>query len=162
MRELIVLFFAVVLLTLWGCSNNTDMSQTSHKNDKEASEQAKQNSVKEEVTTYKNVPSSNTFTYKGQGFEIVYFYRNFIDYLEKVKEQPNNLDELYLESVINPLGGGDGQWISKQWGFARPTRPALLENYLELLIENQETINNLIINALKNSADQLAPGVFGK
>lgn len=158
MRKLIVLFFALLLLTLWGCSHDTDKSGLSHENDGEASEQAKQDLVKEEVATKKNIPSSNTFTYKGQGFEIVYFYQNFIDYLEKAKEQPDNLDELYLESVINPLGGGDGQWISQQWGFGTPTRPALVENYLQSLIENQETINNLIIDALKDSADQLPPG----
>ncbi|VDG97010.1 Predicted Zn-dependent protease (DUF2268) [Lysinibacillus sphaericus] len=159
MRKLIVLFFTLSILTLLGCSNDPEESSPSRENNGEASEEAIQNSVKEEVATKKNVPNFNTFTYNGQKFEIVYFYQSFIDYLEKAKEQPDNLDELYLETVINPLGGGDGQWILQQWGFGTPTRPALLDKYLQSLIENHDTIKDLIINALKDSADQLQPGV---
>lgn len=154
-----IFIFLFSILTLFGCDFESDKTSSSPENNAENSIEVHENSLKDEETPKKNIPSSETFTYKGQGFEVVYFYENYMNYLEKVKEQPANSDELFKEAVLNPLGGGDGKWILQQWGFQTPTRPALLEKYLQTLIEKQDIINNLIVEALKDSADQLQPGV---
>lgn len=150
MKRLLVFVFLIILIALAGCNNDSGKTGTSRKND--------DNSMKEELSTKKNVPSSFSFTYKDQQFEVVYYYKNFLEYIEKAEKQPDNLNGLYIETIINPIAEDRGVRLSKVWGFGTPTQLEILEKYLQSLIDNQDTIHKLIVDSLKKSADKLQPG----
>ncbi|MBD1221908.1 DUF2268 domain-containing protein [Virgibacillus halodenitrificans] len=150
MKRLLIFVFLIILIALAGCNNDSDKTGTSRKND--------DNSMKEELSTKKDVPSSFSFTYKDQQFEVVYYYKNFLEYIEKAEKQPDKLNGLYIETIINPIADERGVRLSKGWGFGTPTQLEILEKYLQSLIDNQDTIHKLIVDSLKKSADKLQPG----
>ncbi|MCC2252412.1 DUF2268 domain-containing protein [Virgibacillus sp. AGTR] len=158
MKKIVVSLFAMALIALGGCSHDSDNTGSSQDTNEKASEQTDLNSTRVEDSTKKDVPSSFSFTYNDQKFEVVYFYENFIEYIKEAEMQPGNLDGLYIETIINPIAEERGIRLSKGWGFETPTQLEILEKYLQSLIDNQETIQKLIIDSLKKSADKLQPG----
>ncbi len=119
-------------------------------------------------TTESDTPSNSTnnlepiiFKYNENEYKIVNFYQEFSQYIKEAENHPDNLDTLYIDTVLEPFtksvfGEDYGEFISKQWGFGTPTRPKILEEYLLYLNENNNKINDLIIDALKKSTDELS------
>ncbi|AIF45296.1 hypothetical protein X953_06680 [Virgibacillus sp. SK37] len=155
MNKLLVVLLFIFLVALTACSHDSDKTSSPHE---KALEETDDSATKEEDTTKQEVPSSFSFTYKDQQFEVVYYYKNFLEYIEKAEKQPYNLNGLYIETIINPIAEEKGVRLSKGWGFGTPTQPDLLAQYLQSLIENQDTVHEIIIDSLKKSADKLQPG----
>lgn len=83
--------------------------------------------------------------------------------MNEAKNHPNNLEELYKQTVAEPFrisayGESDGYWIFNHWHFITPTNISRLEESVRSLIANQNEINNLIEEALKKSTDKLPGG----
>ncbi|WP_060678743.1 DUF2268 domain-containing protein [Virgibacillus halodenitrificans] len=157
MKKLPFLLF-LFLIALTACSYDSDNPASSQDNDKKASEQSAHSSATEADTTKEEVPSSFSFTYKDQQFEVVYYYKSFLEYIEKAEQQPENLNGLYIETIINPIAEERGIRLSKGWGFGTPRELETLEKYLKSLIDNQDTIHKIITDSLKKSANELQPG----
>ncbi|MCM3757373.1 DUF2268 domain-containing protein [Sporosarcina aquimarina] len=159
MRIIVLLFCALATLTLFGCSEIEEKTKHPNAEEKEVAEQEELHTDTEKTTSSLKVPDGETFLYNGQVFQIIYFYKPFLDYIEQAEAQPDHLDDLFLETVVDPMAGGNGQALLKQYYLSTPMRPALLEEYLQSLSDNQEIIHTLIVDALKESADRLQPGV---
>ncbi|GEM_PF-1926742 len=158
MKRQVAFISALSLVMLFGCSSDPAETKEPHAEKQEAPKQTVSTTDANTNTGALKISSGETFLYEGQAFQITYFYQEFLDYLEKAEEQPDQLDELFMETVVNPLAGGDGQLLLEQYNLTTPTRPALLKGYLQYLSDDQETIHTLIMDALKESADHLPPG----
>ncbi|WHX28088.1 DUF2268 domain-containing putative Zn-dependent protease [Virgibacillus halodenitrificans] len=148
----------LILIALTACSYDSANPASTLDNNKKAAEQSAHSSATEGDSTKEEVPSSFSFTYIGQKFEVVYYYKSFLQYIEKAEQQPKNLNGTYIETIINPIAEERGVRLSKGWGFGTPTQPDLLAEYLQSLIENQDTIHKIITDSLKKSANELQPG----
>ncbi|MDL4839477.1 DUF2268 domain-containing protein [Aquibacillus rhizosphaerae] len=139
-------FFSLILILLMvSCSNDT----------------AQEN----ENTGSKAILNSEpvTFVHNKHEFKVVYYFAEFLNYIEKAEQEPGNLDELYIESVLNPFskdvfGEYYGETLSSNWGLGTPTNTEILKRYNEALLEDQDKINSLIVEALKKSVNELPPG----
>lgn len=115
-------------------------------------------SEKVESSSERIIQSPKLFEHKEQEFEIINYYQEFVDFLEKAKEQPKNLEVLYKQSVLDSLKqNGFGYSELSEWMFTAPTDIESLVESMDLLIEKQDVLNKSIKDALLESAE-LLPG----
>lgn len=98
-----------------------------------------------------------SFTYQEQEFEIIPFYNELLEYVALARtDQDRSLEKLFSETVTVPLNTNLG------WSFSYPSLLRAtseldkLENYTHQLILYSEKINEIIVDALKKSADILS------
>jgi uncharacterized protein YjaZ len=104
------------------------------------------------------IESPTIFKHNDQEFKIFTYYQEFEYFLESAKKQPDNLEELYKESVIEPISLDLGLPFLNHWMLTAPKDIEAMEESIDTLIDKQELINDLIMEALKDSADQLPGG----
>ncbi|MGE6486877.1 DUF2268 domain-containing protein [Paenisporosarcina sp. NPDC076898] len=138
MKKLTCIFMIFsLLLTLVSCSNETE--KVAH---------PKETKFQTPVV----------FEHKGQEFKIHTYYQEFEDFLESAKKQPEKVDELYRQSVVEAFRVVHGYSYINHWMFTPPTDIKALEKSMDALVDKQERINELIAEALKESAEQLPGG----
>jgi hypothetical protein len=117
----------------------------------------------EDVVTELKSQTPLSFSHRGQEFQVIPFYKEILDYIDAVRNQPSqNKTSLFEQSVVEPFrlnafGEGEGYEIVNYMGFTPPKNINKLEKSIYLLVENQERVNELITEALKKSAEKL-PG----
>lgn len=105
------------------------------------------------------IQSPIVFEHNDQEFKIFTYYQEFIDFLESAKKEPNNLEELYKQSVLEALRqNGLGYEILNDWMFTTPSDIEALEESIKKLINKQNLLNESIKEALSKSSDQLPGG----
>lgn len=98
------------------------------------------------------------FKHNNQEFKIFTFYQDFEDFLKKAEKQPNNLEKLYQESVVEAFSLVHGYAYKNYWMFTTPSDTKALKETIDALVNKQDRVNDLIVQALKESADQLPGG----
>lgn len=126
-----------LLLTLVSCSNETE---------------------KVEHPEETKIQTPVVFEHKGQEFKIHTYYQEFEDFLERAKEQPEKVDELYQQTVVEAFRVVHGYSYIDHWMFTPPSDIEALEKSIDALVDKQERINELIVEALKEAAEQLPGG----
>lgn len=94
-----------------------------------------------------------------QKFEIYTYYQSFLDFLDQAEKQPDNMEEIYKETVLSSF---------KEKGFSyddfsaeifhTPSDLVELRKTIEVLIEKQVELNTSIKEALATSVDSLQGG----
>lgn len=93
-----------------------------------------------------------------QKFKIINYYKEYLDFLNAAKNQPNDIEELYKQTVVSALRDDGFGYDEISWIFSRPKDIATMKENIDSLIDKQDLINETIIEALKKSADQLPGG----
>ena len=94
-----------------------------------------------------------------QEFKIINYYQESLDFLANAKKEPNNLDMLYRQSVIEELkNNGFGYDQLSDWMFTTPTNLEALEDTVNTLIDKQDLLNESIKQALVDSVNLLPGG----
>ena len=135
-----VCFFTLISFTflLIGCTNETE---------------------KVESPSPPSIQSPLVIKNNEQEFKIINYYQEYLDFLNEAKKQPNDLEELYKQTVLAALrDDGFGYEETKSWTFSRPKDIESMKEYIDSLIDKQDLINETIIEALKKSADELPGG----
>lgn len=97
------------------------------------------------------------FKHNEQEFKIYTYYDEFEFFLESAKKQPDNIDKLYEEAIVKPVSSDMGIPRLKHWMLTPPKDVEAMEELMENLTEKKTLINELVIEALKESSD-LLPG----
>jgi hypothetical protein len=99
------------------------------------------------------------FKHHEQEFKIINYYQESLEFLGNAKKDPNNLDVLYRQSVIEELkNNGFGYDQLSDWMFTTPTNLEALEESVDTLIDQQDLLNESIKKALVDSANLLPGG----
>lgn len=99
------------------------------------------------------------FKYKEQEFKIYSYYQEFEDFLESAKKQPDKLEELYAQSIIKPVSSDLGlHHINNNWMLTAPRDLETMDELMMELMVKKTIINELIVEALKDSSKQLPGG----
>lgn len=99
------------------------------------------------------------FNYHEQEFKIINYYQESLNFLGNAKKEPNNLDVLYRQSVIEELkNNGFGYDELSDWMFTTPTDLEALKESVNTLIDKQVLLNESIKEALVDSANLLPGG----
>lgn len=112
---------------------------------------------KVEISTPEMDDNPIVFKHKEQEFKIYSYYDEFEGFLESAKKQPDNIDKLYEEAIVKPVSSDMGIPRLKHWMLTPPKDVEAMDELLENLTEKKTLINELIIEALKESSD-LLPG----
>ncbi|WP_313894412.1 DUF2268 domain-containing putative Zn-dependent protease [Psychrobacillus sp.] len=114
---------------------------------------------KEEVGSPREVENPFVFKHNEQEFKINNYFQEFEVFLEKAEKQPDKLEKLYKESVIEVLReNGIGYNELSEWMFITPIDVEALEKSVVALIDKQDLINTSIKEALSTSSEQLPGG----
>jgi len=97
------------------------------------------------------------FKHNEQEFKIYTYYDEFEGFLESAKKQPDNIDRLYEEAIVKPVSSDMGIPRLKHWMLTPPKDVEAMEELMGNLTEKKTLINELVIEALKESSD-LLPG----
>ncbi len=97
------------------------------------------------------------FKHNEQEFKIYSYYDEFEGFLESAKKQPDNMDELYEEAIVKPISSDMGIPRLKHWMLIPPEDVEAMEELMGNITEKKTLINELVIEALKESSD-LLPG----
>ena len=97
------------------------------------------------------------FEHNEQEFKIYTYYDEFERFLESAKKQPVHIDKLYEEAIVKPISSDMGIPRLKHWMLTPPKDVEAMDELLENLTEKKTLINELVIEALKESSD-LLPG----
>jgi len=133
--NLIVIVITLSIL-LFSCSNETEIV---------------------EIPTIDLQENPIVFKNKEQEFKIYTYYEEFEKFLESAKDQPDKLDELYEETIVKPVSSDLGLHRLNHWMLSPPKNVEAMEQLMENLNEKKTVINELVIEALKESSD-LLPG----
>lgn len=142
-KKKLIAIVVTLLLILFGCSDN--------------------NSNEDNQTNELAIQSPINFTYNEQDYSIIPFYREYLNYIEEAKKQEVNLSELYHQTVkqpflVNAFGKEFKDSELEDWTLTTPTAIDKLEETVNLLIKNQNSINKLVEETLKESSDNLKGG----
>lgn len=114
---------------------------------------------KVEILHEVEVENPLVFKHNEQEFKIINYFQLYLDYIEQVKKQPNNLEEIYKQSIGGQLHvEGFGYDATDDPIFTTSTNIEAMEKSVLSLIENQSKIDSLIKEALKESVDKLPGG----
>ncbi len=137
MRGFKLLLFNLAFLIIAGCSNATDSDN-------------------------RDVPSQNSmeFSHNNQDFQIIPLYEELLEFTNSAIENPQETQSAYYTKVTQPLQGyaaeQDINIGSTYNNYLVPSHKLLeLQNNIVALLNNQETINTSIKEALINSSQQL-------
>ncbi|MEK3996697.1 DUF2268 domain-containing putative Zn-dependent protease [Psychrobacillus sp. FSL K6-2365] len=116
-------------------------------------------SEKFESSSDRIIQSPIAFKHGEQEFEIINYYQETLDFLKATKEQPDNLEVLYKQSVLDTLRkNGFGYSELSDWMFTTPSDIEALEETMSKLIDKQVLLNDSIKEALLESATLLPGG----
>jgi len=97
--------------------------------------------------------------YNDQEFEIINYYQEYLDFLNVVKKNPNNLEEVFKQSFDKALKiDGFGYDARNSLYLTAPTDIQAMEQSLDMLIEKNGFTNDLIVEAFKEAANTLPGG----
>lgn len=114
---------------------------------------------KVESPTKQYVQSPLIFQHNEQEFKVYTYYEEYENILENAKKQPENLEDLYRQSVLEAFRSILGYtFIMDNPFLTTPKDIKGLEETIGALIAKQEVINDLIVEAIKKSADRLSGG----
>lgn len=97
------------------------------------------------------------FKNKEQEFKIYTYYDEFEKFLESAKEQPDDIDDLYADTIVKPVSSDLGIHRLKHWMLTPPNDVEAMEKFMGNLTEKKTLINKLVIDALIESSN-LLPG----
>ncbi|WP_205961753.1 DUF2268 domain-containing protein [Psychrobacillus vulpis] len=139
MKKLSRFFIAICFsFLLFGCSDKTESAESS---------------------TKQSIQSPLVFQHNEQEFKVYTYYEEFENFLESAKKQPDNLDALYTQAVVEAFRSNPGYaFLEDNWMLTTPTDIEELEKTIDALIDKQKLITDSIVAALKESADRLPGG----
>ena len=112
-----------------------------------------------EIPSKPVIQSPLKFKEKEQEFKIINYYQENLDFLDKARKEPNNLEVLYKETVIEELRNNGFSYDElSEWMFSTPTNLEALEESMDRLIDKQILLNESIKEALSDSASKLPGG----
>lgn len=103
--------------------------------------------------------SPETYIEGEQEFEIYTYYQSFLDFLAQAEKQPDNVEEIYKNTVLNSFKENGFSYSDFNAEiFYTPSDVVKLRNTIEVLIERQDELNTTIKQALATSVAELPGG----
>ena len=156
MKRFLIVIIAFLLAS---CSNDTTLNKEVESemlvHDKEISIEVEEKNTENELPSQIEV----SFSHEGKNFEIIPFYEEVLEYTNYVKKnQSESNPGAYIEKVLKPLQEKSSIELPMEYPFTFSTEVEQLEHNTIQLLKKQEHINELIKEALINSAELLPGG----
>lgn len=138
-----ILLPIIIILILFGCSND------------------KANSITEEIDS-KN-QSVEIVNVNDQVFEIIPTYSYYLDYISEQQSSDTNKDESFYDTVIAPISNeiyGNKFSLNGNIHFSTPRSISKLNEYINQLNEMHSEIIHILKEGLKDSTDILSGGDY--